>query len=339
MSKKYEEAGVSLEQGYASIEKIRDHIASTKSLGFNGDIGGFGGLFNLYKYAYKEPVLVSGTDGVGTKLLLAIQQGKIDSVGIDLVAMCVNDIITSGADPLFFLDYIAVGKNSPDEIQQIVSGITTGCLLGSLSLIGGETAEMPGMYLPGHFDLAGFAVGVVEQSEQITGAACESGDVIIGIPSSGIHSNGYSLVRKILRDASIDISQPFEHTTLQDYLLEPTRIYVDVIAALKRVVTIHGMSHITGGGLYENLPRMLQGSSLGIELNLEAVQVPPIFEFLRQQGELTLDEMYHVFNMGIGYVVVVQNHDVERSLHTIHGFYPEACVIGQITSRKGLSIR
>ena len=339
MSEKYREAGVSLNSGYESIERIRKHIATTKSVGFNGDIGGFGGLFQLFKYGYEEPVLVSGTDGVGTKLLLAIKHGKIDTVGIDLVAMCVNDIITSGADPLFFLDYIAVGKNNPIEIERIVAGIAAGCRMGSLSLIGGETAEMPDMYAPDHFDLAGFAVGVVERRNQITGADATIGDVLIGIPSSGIHSNGYSLVRKIIADASIDISQSYAGRTIIDQLLEATRIYVPVIGELKKKVEIHAMSHITGGGYYENLPRMLDSTSYGIDLDLSDVKIPPIFSLLMDKGGISIDEMYHVFNMGIGFVVTVARDECDTALQLIQALYPDACVIGTVSQQKGLRIK
>jgi phosphoribosylformylglycinamidine cyclo-ligase len=339
MSSKYEEAGVSLESGYESIERIKKHIESTKSLGFNGDIGGFGGLFNLFRYGYKEPVLVSGTDGVGTKLLLAIEHKDVTTIGIDLVAMCVNDILTSGADPLFFLDYIAVGKNSPSQIEQIVSGIASGCNSGHLSLIGGETAEMPGLYSEGHFDLAGFAVGVVERSRQINGSQLKEGDILIGIPSSGIHSNGYSLVRKIVKDSHVDVTQPYGDVSLLHHLLEPTHIYVDEIMALKKEIDIKAMSHITGGGYYENLPRMITQKSLGIELDVSEVVVPEVFSFLMDKGGISKDEMYHIFNMGIGFVVVVDPKDCVRTLQILREFHPKSCEMGHISSKKGLRIR
>jgi phosphoribosylformylglycinamidine cyclo-ligase len=335
MSDRYREAGVDLQSGYESIERIKKHIATTASLGFSGDIGGFGGLFELFRYRYKNPVLVSGTDGVGTKLLLAIQHRKIDNVGIDLVAMCVNDILTVGAEPLFFLDYIAVGKNDPQEIERLVASIAEGCRLGSLSLIGGETAEMPDMYAKDHFDLAGFAVGVVESEQRITGEAIATGDVLIGIPSSGVHSNGFSLVRKIIRDTCIDVQDP----SLLDLLLEPTRIYVDVIRQLKAEIPIHGMSHITGGGFYENLPRMLPPGDMGIDLDLTELPIPKVFDWLMEKGNLTLDEMYHVFNMGIGFVVVVDPFDVDRALEIIRSYHPQSRVIGTISEHKGMRIR
>lgn len=339
MSEKYKAAGVSLEDGYESIRRIKKHIASTKSLGFNGDIGGFGGLFNLFKYQYKEPVLVSGTDGVGTKLLIAIEHDAIDQIGIDLVAMCVNDIITTGADPLFFLDYIAVGKNSPQEIERIVSGIAEGCRTGAVSLIGGETAEMPDMYPAGHFDLAGFAVGAVERSRYICGSSVAPGDILIGIPSSGIHSNGYSLVRKILAEAKSDVMQTLGDRTLLDALLEPTKIYVDVIGALKRSVDIKAMSHITGGGFYENLPRMLVDPSLGIDLDMRKTEIPRIFTYLMEAGGIDRDEMCHVFNMGIGYAVIVDPDSSEQALQCVRGFYEEACILGTISKQKGIHIQ
>jgi phosphoribosylformylglycinamidine cyclo-ligase len=335
MSDRYREAGVDLQSGYESIERIKKHIATTASLGFSGDIGGFGGLFELFRYRYKNPVLVSGTDGVGTKLLLAIQHRKIDNVGIDLVAMCVNDILTVGAEPLFFLDYIAVGKNDPQEIERLVASIAEGCRLGSLSLIGGETAEMPDMYAKDHFDLAGFAVGVVESEQRITGEAIATGDVLIGIPSSGVHSNGFSLVRKIIRDTCIDVQDP----SLLDLLLEPTRIYVDVIRQLKAEIPIHGMSHITGGGFYENLPRMLPPGDMGIDLDLTELPIPKVFDWLMEKGNLILDEMYHVFNMGIGFVVVVDPFDVDRALEIIRSYHPQSQVIGTISKQRGLRIR
>ncbi|NCB01631.1 MAG: phosphoribosylformylglycinamidine cyclo-ligase [Spirochaetia bacterium] len=338
MSSKYKEAGVSLESGYESIERIKKHIKSTKSLGFNGDIGGFGGLFELFRYSYKEPVLVSGTDGVGTKLLLALEHNKLDTIGIDLVAMCVNDIITVGAEPLFFLDYIAVGKNRPSEIEQLVSGIAKGCLLGSLSLIGGETAEMPGLYSEGHFDLAGFAVGVVEKTKQIKGSSVKEGDILIGLPSSGVHSNGYSLVRKILSESQIDIMILHGNKTLLEHLMEPTKIYVDEIKTLKKEIDIHAMSHITGGGYYENLPRMIDQESFGIELNVAHVKVPEIFSFLMAKGDISLDEMYHIFNMGIGFVVVVDPQDKEKTLHILREFNKNTCEIGYISNQKGIRI-
>jgi phosphoribosylformylglycinamidine cyclo-ligase len=339
MSEQYSKAGVSLENGYASIERIRKHIAATKSRGFSGDIGGFGGLFDLYRYGYREPVLVSGTDGVGTKLLLAIQHQRFDTIGIDLVAMCVNDIITVGAQPLFFLDYIAVDKNRPEQIEAIVSGIAHGCMTGSLSLIGGETAEMPGMYAPNHFDLAGFAVGVVEKNERITGAAAQSGDVLISIPSSGIHSNGYSLVRKILSESKTDVHQPFEGATLLDALLQPTCIYVPVLQELKQTVSIHAMCHVTGGGLYENLPRMLgERKELGIELDLHEVVLPRVFSLLMEKGNMTRHDMYQVFNMGIGFVIAVDHSESERALQIIQQQYAKACVIGELSDREGMRI-
>ena len=338
MSTKYKEAGVSLESGYESIERIKKHIKSTKSLGFNGDIGGFGGFFDLFKYKYKEPVLVSGTDGVGTKLLLAIEHNTFKTIGIDLVAMCVNDIITSGADPLFFLDYIAVGKNIPAQIEDIVAGISHGCKKGSLSLIGGETAEMPGLYAKGHLDLAGFAVGVVEREAQINGSNMREGDVLIGIPSSGIHSNGYSLVRKVLRDNDIDVQVEFNNSTLLEQLLKPTSIYVNEITALKKEVEIISMSHITGGGYYENLPRMIKDETLGIELDLKNVIVPEIFTFIMNKGDISLDEMYHIFNMGIGFTVLVHPSDVNNTLSILKSFNQNTCVIGHITKQKGIKI-
>ncbi len=339
MSSKYEMAGVSLNSGYESIERIRKHIESTKSEGFNGDIGGFGGLFELFRYRYDKPVLVSGTDGVGTKLLLAIEHDRLDSIGIDLVAMCVNDILTCGADPLFFLDYIAVEKNHPERIERIVSSIAEGCRIGHLSLIGGETAEMPGLYEKDHFDLAGFAVGAVEKEKMIDPDRLEEGNVLIGIPSSGIHSNGYSLVRKIIRDARIDVTKTFGESSILDVLLEPTRIYVDIVNRLKKKVDIRAMAHITGGGYYENLLRLVKDKPLGIELDLKDVQVPEIFSLLMKEGDITEDEMYHIFNMGIGFVVAVGLNESSAALEIIRDTYPSACVIGSISEKRGIRIR
>lgn len=337
MSDIYKNAGVDIHAGYESVNRIKSLITSTKSKGFSGDIGGFGGLFNLFKYGYEEPVLVSGTDGVGSKLHLAINEGKLDSVGIDLVAMCVNDILTSGAEPLFFLDYIAVHKNNPEEIENIVKGITEGCLAGSLSLIGGETAEMPSLYSEGHFDLAGFAVGVVEKNKQITGESIESGDILIGLPSSGIHSNGYSLVQKVLKENNVDLSSKFNNRLLIDELLEPTKIYVKEIQALKNEVSIKAMSHVTGGGYIENLPRMITQDNLGIELNIKDVKVPDIFNYLMDIGDIPKEEMYSIFNMGIGFVVVVSKTDVEQAISILSKF-TEPLVIGEITNKKGIVI-
>jgi phosphoribosylformylglycinamidine cyclo-ligase len=304
----YRQAGVDVEAGRAFVQQIRKAVERTYRPEVLGGLGGFSGFFEL-PAGYRQPVLVSGTDGVGTKLKLAHDCNQHDTVGIDLVAMCVNDVLTSGAEPLFFLDYLATGKLEPEQLAQVVSGIAVGCQQAGCALVGGETAEMPGFYQAGEYDLAGFCVGIVEKSQILSGAQVQLGDVAVGLASSGIHSNGYSLVRKIIELSGVKLSdRPAElgGQGLAEILLRPTQIYVKpVLAALRAGLEIHGMAHITGGGLPENLPRCL-GENQSIRVQHQAWPVPPIFGWLAAQGEVALSEMYSTFNMGIGYVLITQ---------------------------------
>ncbi|WP_047983116.1 phosphoribosylformylglycinamidine cyclo-ligase [Ornithinibacillus californiensis] len=338
MSNIYKAAGVDVEAGYEAVERMKKHIARTTRPEVLGGIGSFAGLFELTSFQYKEPVLVSGTDGVGTKLKLAFELDKHDTVGIDLVAMCVNDIVAQGASPLFFLDYIACGKNEPAQIEQIVSGIAEGCTQASAALIGGETAEMPGLYGDNEYDLAGFVVGIAEKSALVTGETIQAGDVVIGLPSSGIHSNGYSLVRKLV--AGMDLSETPDGLSkpLGEWLLEPTKIYTKPIQQLMRAVAVKGISHITGGGFYENIPRMLP-SGLGVDLVLGNWKVPEIFTFLQEKGGLTLDDMFGVFNMGIGMAIVVSKEDAKRALKVLVEAGENATAIGQVVTNEGVTFR
>ncbi|GAA0440762.1 phosphoribosylformylglycinamidine cyclo-ligase [Agaribacter marinus] len=334
MSEVYKDAGVDVEKGYEAVERMKKHIQRTTRPEVLGGIGSFGGLFDLTSFAYEEPVLVSGTDGVGTKLKLAFELNKHDSVGIDLVAMCVNDIIAQGAKPLFFLDYIACGKNEPVQMEQIVSGIAEGCVQANASLIGGETAEMPGMYQDGEYDLAGFAVGIAEKSKLVTGEAIQADDVIIGLPSSGIHSNGYSLVRKLVAD--LDFHNTYGLScSLGESLLTPTRIYATSMKNVLDSGKIKGISHITGGGFYENLPRMLP-TGLGAEIDRNTWEPPEIFPFLQAQGKINEEDMYGIFNMGIGMAIVVAAENVRDVLRLleIQGELPT--VIGKVIPEEGV---
>ena len=315
MSDKYREAGVDLEAGYESVRRIKSHVARTKTMGAIDSIGAFGGMFDLSKYGFQEPVLVSGTDGVGTKLMIAFEADKHDTIGIDAVAMCVNDVLVQGALPMFFLDYIAVGKNHPQVIEQIVKGVADGCVQAECALIGGETAEMPDMYDEHHYDLAGFCVGAVDRSRLLDGQKIAAGDVLIGLPSSGCHSNGFSLIRKVLlKDAKLDLQATFEELggkTLAEELLTPTRIYVKAIKHLLDKVDIKGMSHITGGGFYENVPRMLKEGQ-GVRIDLNSYPSKPIFDLIARCGNISKQEMCNVFNMGIGFILAVDPGDVEK---------------------------
>ncbi len=299
----YKAAGVDMEAGDEVVERIGRHVRSTYRPGVVGDIGGFGGLFSLMG-RYRDPLLVSGTDGVGTKLLLAQRLGRHDTIGIDLVAMCVNDVVVCGAEPLFFLDYFATGKLAPAEAERVIAGIADGCRQAGCALIGGETAEMPGMYAPGHYDLAGFCVGAVERAEMIDGTRIRSGDALVGLPSSGVHSNGYSLVRHLLDPLPMDQDHWGLGAPLGQVLLEPTRIYVKQLLDLRTRYDLRGMAHITGGGFTGNVPRCLP-AGLGARIDAGSWPVPPIFALLRARGELGDDEMYRTFNNGIGMVVVV----------------------------------
>ncbi|EAC8434758.1 phosphoribosylformylglycinamidine cyclo-ligase [Listeria monocytogenes] len=332
----YSKAGVDVEAGYQVVERIKKHVARTKRLGAMGALGSFGGMFDLSSLHLKEPVLVSGTDGVGTKLLLAIEADKHDTIGIDCVAMCVNDILAQGAEPLFFLDYIATGKTDPVKMEQIVKGVADGCEQAGAALIGGETAEMPDMYGAEDYDLAGFTVGAVEKQKLITEGAVKAGDTLIGIPSSGIHSNGYSLVRKIFfkdNEFSLDAEISELDVPLVEELLKPTRIYVKPVLEVLKEVDVHGITHVTGGGFVENLPRMLT-SDLAVKVELGSWPVLPIFDVMKKYGQLNEMEMYEIFNMGIGMVLAVAKADVERTLEVLVQNGEAAYVIGEVTTRE-----
>jgi len=315
----YRQAGVDIEAGRTFVEKIRDSVARTHRLGVLGDLGGFGGCFEM-PTGYRQPVLVSGTDGVGTKLKIAQAANKHDTIGIDLVAMCVNDVLTSGAEPLFFLDYLATGKLEPDQLAEVVKGIADGCQMAGCALLGGETAEMPGFYGVGEYDAAGFCVAIAEKSEMLNGTQVNIGDVVIGLASSGIHSNGYSLVRKIIEtkgynwDDKLEISIDTQGLTLAEVFLTPTQIYVKpVLAALKANLGIHGLAHITGGGLPENLPRCL-GEGQAVQIFRDSWQIPKLFQWLQSEGEVPEIDMFNTFNMGIGMAVVLDPNKADEAI-------------------------
>ncbi|MBC2114797.1 phosphoribosylformylglycinamidine cyclo-ligase [Listeria innocua] len=331
----YSKAGVDVDAGYQVVERIKKHVARTERMGAMGALGSFGGMFDLSSLNLKEPVLVSGTDGVGTKLLLAIEADKHDTIGIDCVAMCVNDILAQGAEPLFFLDYIATGKTDPVKMEQIVKGVADGCEQAGAALIGGETAEMPDMYGADDYDLAGFTVGAVEKKKLITEGAVKAGDTLIGIPSSGIHSNGYSLVRKIFfKNNDFKLNEAFTEldVPLVEELLKPTRIYVKPVLEVLKAVDVHGITHVTGGGFVENLPRMLT-NDLAVKVELGSWPVLPIFDLMKKYGQLSELEMYEIFNMGIGMVLAVAKEDVEKTLEVLVQNGEAAYVIGEVTTR------
>lgn len=332
----YREAGVDVEAGRAFVEKIRNMVASTHRPEVLGGIGGFSGYFNL-PAGMREPVLVSGTDGVGTKLKLAMQLNRHDTVGIDLVAMCVNDVLTSGAEPLFFLDYLATGKLQQEQLTEVVKGITEGCKQAGCALLGGETAEMPGFYQPGEYDLAGFCVGVVEKSELLDGKQVKEGDVAIGLASAGVHSNGFSLVRKIVRDRGVDWNYSPEALAgrLGEVLLTPTQIYVKPVLEARRAgIDIHGMAHITGGGLPENLPRCLP-PEISIQIDPNSWLIPPIFHWLAEAGEVNWAEMFNTFNMGIGFVLLVPKNQAEETIEWFESRDVAAYCIGEAIAGTG----
>lgn len=327
----YAQAGVDVEAGYEVVERIKKHVKRTERLGVMGALGGFGGMFDLTTTGVKEPVLVSGTDGVGTKLLLAIEADKHDTIGIDCVAMCVNDIIAAGAEPLYFLDYIATGKNIPEKLEQVVAGVAEGCVQANAALVGGETAEMPGMYGEDDYDLAGFAVGVAEKSEIITGEKIAAGDILLGLASSGIHSNGFSLVRKVFADTDLTAKMPeLDGQVLIDNLLTPTKIYVDALLPLVKAGVINGISHITGGGFIENIPRMF-GDALAAEITEGTWDILPIFELLEKTGNLKHEEMFEIFNMGLGMVLAISPEHVAQAKALLHD---QCFEIGQIVTRQ-----
>ena len=332
-SKAYAEAGVDITAGYRSVELMKKHIARTKTPGADTDVGGFGGLFQPDLTGMKEPVLVSGTDGVGTKLKLAFLLDKHDTVGIDCVAMCVNDIICCGAKPLFFLDYIACGKNVPERIAQIVKGVADGCRQAGAALIGGETAEMPGFYPEDEYDLAGYSTGIVDKAKVIDNKTMKAGDVVIALPSSGVHSNGFSLVRKVFDVENADLNAPVEKLggkSLGEVLLTPTTIYVKPVLALLKEVTVRGISHITGGGFYENIPRCIpDGLCARIEKN--RVKVLPIFELIAEKGGISEHDMFNTYNMGVGMSVVVPAAEADKAVKILQDNGVDAYVIGEIT--------
>lgn len=327
----YRDAGVDIEAGNTLVDNIKPLAAKTRRPGVMTGLGGFGGLFELPVDRYKQPILVSGTDGVGTKLRLAIESGIHNTIGIDLVAMCVNDIVVLGAEPLFFLDYYATSQLELDVATSVVSGISEGCLQSGAALIGGETAEMPGMYDSGDYDLAGFCVGVAEKERIIDGSQVQAGDVLLGLASSGPHSNGYSLIRKILERSGDDLSTPFDDSTLGEQLLAPTRIYVKSLLSLHEQVNIHALSHITGGGLLENIPRVLP-DHVNALIDSQSWTRPAIFDWLQTQGNIIDSEMYRTFNNGIGMVVCMAAEDVEQAMQLLQASGETVCRIGEIVA-------
>lgn len=332
MSESYKAAGVDITAGYKAVELMKQHIARTITAGAASDIGGFGGLFELDITGMEKPVLVSGTDGVGTKLKLAFIMDKHDTIGIDCVAMCVNDIICCGAKPLFFLDYIACGKNVPEKIAEIVKGVAEGCVQSGAALIGGETAEMPGFYGIDEYDLAGFSVGVVDKAKVFDNSKVKEGDVIIGLPSSGVHSNGFSLVRKVFDIENADIKVPMAELggkTLGEALLEPTKIYVKPVLALADKVTVKAVSHITGGGFYENIPRSIP-KGFGARIVKENIKVLPIFDLIAKVGNIPERDMFNTFNMGVGMSIVVDSKDADEAVKILRENGEEAYIIGDI---------
>lgn len=340
MSKAYEQAGVNIEAGYEAVKRMKSHVERTNRLGVMGTFGGFGGMFDLSSLNLKEPVLISGTDGVGTKLKFAFLVDKHDTIGVDCVAMCVNDIVAQGAEPLYFLDYVAVGKADPKKIEQIVKGVADGCVQAGSALIGGETAEMPGLYDEDEYDLAGFAVGAVEKVKVVTGENIVEGDVLIGLASSGVHSNGYSLVRKILfEDNGYEVNEVVkeyeELGPIGEALLVPTKIYAKPVLDILKRVNVHGMAHVTGGGFYENLPRMMP-EGLATEIDLGSWPILPIFEFLKDKGALADKDLYNVFNMGIGYVLSVPAEEAQKVIAIAEEHGEKAYQIGRVVKGEGV---
>lgn len=340
MAVSYEKAGVNLEAGYEVVRRIKSHVASTSRLGVMGNIGSFGGMFDLSALNIKEPVLVSGTDGVGTKLKLAFAMDKHDTIGIDAVAMCVNDVLAQGAEPLFFLDYVAVGHNEPAKIEAIVAGVAEGCRQAGCALVGGETAEMPGMYSDGEYDIAGYTTGVVEKSKIIDGSKVKVGDVLVGIASSGVHSNGFSLVRKIFEDANLDLHSTYpelDGKVLGEVALTPTRIYVKQVLDVIRNCDVHGVAHITGGGFDENIPRILHKGQ-GVEVKEGTWEILPIFRLLEKYGSVAHREMFNIFNMGIGMVLAMDESEAAKAISILESHGEKASVIGRITDEPGVKL-
>jgi len=330
----YKDAGVDIEAGDELVERIKPAVKRSLRPEVLGGLGGFGALFEIPLERYRKPVLVSGTDGVGTKLRLAIETGRHDTIGIDLVAMCVNDVVVQGAEPLFFLDYYATGKLSVDVAESVIKGIVEGCVQAGAALIGGETAEMPGMYAAGDYDLAGFCVGIVEKDAIIDGSRTRPGDVLIGLPSSGPHSNGYSLIRKLLKSAKATPTTKLDGGSLYDALLVPTRIYVKPLLALAKAVPVHSFAHITGGGLTENIPRVVP-EGLEVMLSAQTWTQPPVFEWLQRAGKIPADEMYRTFNCGIGMTVCVAAEHCERALKVLRDHGEQPAVIGEVRRGDG----
>lgn len=340
MAKTYESAGVNLEAGYEVVRRIKQHVASTARPGSMGGIGSFGGMFDLSSLGVKEPVLVSGTDGVGTKLKIAFAMDKHDTVGIDAVAMCVNDVLAQGAEPLIFLDYVAVGHNEPAKVEAIVAGVAEGCRQAGCALVGGETAEMPGMYEGGEYDIAGYTTGVVEKSKLIDGSKVKTGDVLVGIASTGVHSNGFSLVRKIVSDSGLSYTDEIPELggrRLGDVLLTPTRIYVKQVLDVIRNCDVHGISHITGGGFDENIPRVLHDGQ-GLEIKEGSWEILPIFRMLEKWGGVPHREMFNIFNMGIGMVIVLDASEADKAISILASHGEKASVIGKVTDKAGVNI-
>ena len=340
-SKSYADAGVDITAGYKAVDLMKKHIARTVTDGVCSDVGGFGGLFDPNVKGMEHPVLVSGTDGVGTKLKLAFEMDKHDTIGVDAVAMCVNDVLAQGAEPLVFLDYVAVGHNEPQKIEAIVSGVADGCRQAGCALVGGETAEMPGMYSEGEYDIAGFTVGVVEKSKLIDGSKVRAGDVLVGIASSGVHSNGFSLVRKILADNCLDLHKVYPELSnklLGEVLLTPTKIYVKQVLEVIRSCDVHGISHITGGGFDENIPRILHEGQ-GLEIEEGTWEILPVFRFLEKYGKVAHREMFNIFNMGIGMVIALDASQAEKAIAILAEQGEKAAVIGRVTDTEGVVIR
>ena len=331
-SEAYAAAGVDITAGYRAVELMKKHISRTKTPGADTEVGGFGGLFEPDLAGMKQPILVSGTDGVGTKLKIAFLMNKHDTIGIDCVAMCVNDIICCGAQPLFFLDYIACGKNVPEVIEQIVKGVCDGCVQAGAALIGGETAEHPGMMPEDEYDLAGYTTGIVEKAKMIDNSRMKAGDVIIALASSGVHSNGFSLVRKVFDVENADLTSPVERLggkSLGEALLEPTRIYVKPVLALLKEADVKGISHITGGGFYENIPRSIP-DGLGAKIDRSKVRVLPIFDLIAEAGNISERDMFNTYNMGVGMSIVVAPEDAEKALKILRDYGEDAYIIGEI---------
>ena len=336
-SKAYGSSGVDLEAGYEAVRRYKAHVKRTNRPGCVSGIGSFGGMFDLASLGYKEPMLVSGTDGVGTKLKLAFEMDKHDTIGIDAVAMCVNDVLAQGAEPLYFLDYVALGHAIPEKLEKIVAGVADGCVQAGCALIGGETAEMPGMYSDGEYDIAGFAVGVVEKSKLIDDSKVAIGDTLVGIASTGVHSNGFSLVRKIIADNKINIHEYSDELggVVGDVLLTPTRIYCKQVLDVIKNVDVHGVAHITGGGFDENIPRILNDKQ-GLDIVEGTWPILPVFKFLEKYGKVDHREMFNIYNMGIGMVMAVSNEDdAKKAIDILAKYGDKAYIIGKVTDNAG----